>query len=485
VVKGGSVYTGVNGVSERLWKNELMWLPRLSAAYQINPKTIVRGGYGVYFDTLNVMNQAADQYGFSRATNTVLTNDFGATWLVGDPQNGKSPQSDPFPIRADGTRFDVPLKSALGSMARVGQGFTYTGFNREHPRVQRWRIGVQRELSGNMLFEAAYWGQWADRLAVTTRQDPLPEQHWATGMTRNNAVANNMNANVTNPFHISNFESIRSSDPTLYQHMSTLSQFTSPTIQKHRLLRSFPQMNGVNNNANPVGKSRVHSLELNFQRRFARGFNLNASYSRMFQENYTIIENEFDRTPTNWWPTDNARPNRFTATGIYELPFGKGRKYLQSGIWNHILGGWQVAATYEFQNGPLLGWGNIFYYGDLATFEADATSGTKSLEQWFNTSLPFERNASRMPAAYHVRVFPRYFNALRADGLNQWNANLVREIRIGDKIRMQLRADSMNLQNRSQMNPPDISPTSTNFGRITSQTGSLNRYYQFQGRIQF
>ncbi len=205
----------------------------------------------------------------------------------------------------------------------------------------------------------------------------------------------------------------------------------------------------------------------------------------MYQENYTIIENEFDKTPSIWWPTDNARPHRFTATGIYELPFGKGRKYLQSGIWNHILGGWQVAATYEFQNGPLLGWGNIFYYGDLNTFEADATSGTKSLEQWFNTSLPFERNASNLPAAYHVRVFPRYYNGLRADGLNQWNANIVREIKIGDRVRMQLRADSMNLQNRSQMANPDISPTSTNFGRITSQTGSLNRYYQFQGRIQF
>jgi len=43
----------------------------------------------------------------------------------------------------------------------------------------------------------------------------------------------------------------------------------------------------------------------------------------------------------------------------------------------------------------------------------------------------------------------------------------------------------MNLQNRSQMAAPDLSPTSTNFGRITAQTSSLNRYYQFQGRIQF
>mgnify|MGYP003587920404 CR=1 FL=1 len=47
------------------------------------------------------------------------------------------------------------------------------------------------------------------------------------------------------------------------------------------------------------------------------------------------------------------------------------------------------------------------------------------------------------------------------------------------------RADFINIQNRSQMGNPELNPTSTNFGRITSQTSSLNRFYQFQARIQF
>ena len=87
------------------------------------------------------MNQAADQYGYSRDTNTLLTTDFGLTWRAGDPRNGVSPLTDPFPVRSDGTRYDVPLRDALGAMARVGQGFGYTDFNRRHPRVQRWRVG--------------------------------------------------------------------------------------------------------------------------------------------------------------------------------------------------------------------------------------------------------------------------------------------------------------------------------------------------------
>ena len=485
VVRGGSVYTGRNGVDRKLWRNELMFLPRLSAAWQIDPKTIVRGGYGIYYDTLNVMNGAADQYGFSRATNTVLTNDFGVTWLAGDPQNGRSPLTDPFPIRADGTRFDVPLQAGLGPMARVGQGFNFNRFDREHPRVQRWRFGVQRELSTNMLVEASYWGQWADRIGVSTRQDALPENYWATGNVRNNALATEMNRQVPNPFHISNFDSIRTSDPVLYQHMSTLAQFTSTTIAKNRLLRPFAHMNGLNDSATPVGKARTHAIELNFQRRLSRGLNLNASYTRMFQKNRTIIENEFDTAPSVWWPSDTARPHRLTVTGIAELPFGRGRAFFQSGILNHILGGWQIAATYEYQPGPLLSWGNNFYYDNINGFEAAATSGTKSLEQWFNTNLRLERTPTLLPAAFHVRVFPRFFNGLRADGLSQYNGNLLRDIQILEGFKLQLRADAINLQNRSQMAAPDLSPTSTNFGRITSQTSSLNRFYQVQLRLQF
>jgi hypothetical protein len=483
IVKGGSVYTGRNGVSRQFWRNELMWLPRASASYQWNNKTIIRGGYGIYYDTLNVMNSAADQTGFSRATNTQLTNDAGVNWLAGDPKNGISPLVDP--VRANGTRFDTPLQTALGAMARVGQGFGYNDFNRSHSRVQRWRVGVQRELTNNMVIEASYWGQWADRIAISQKLDPLPQQYWATGNVRNNALATALNANVTNPFYIGNFASIQSSDPVLYQQMSTLGQFTSTTIAKNRLLRPFPHMNGLNNNTDPGGKARTHAMELNFNRRFARGFQLSTSYTRMMQEDKTTIENEFETTPRIWYPTNNARPHRITATGIFELPFGKGRRFLQSGVLNHVVGGWQLAATFEFQNGPLLGWGNLFYYGNVDTFGKDASNVAQSLDQWFNTGLQFEKNANNTPAAFHVRVFPRVFNELRADGLKQWNANLVRNFRIWENVKLQMRADVINLQNRSQFAGPDLSPTSSTFGKVQAQTSSLNRFYQIQARITF
>ena len=485
VVKGGNLYAGVNGAGRQLWRNELMWLPRLAATWQINSKTVVRGGYGIYFDTLNALNQGPDQYGYSRTTNTVLTNDFGQTWRAGDPQNGVSPLKDPFPVRADSTRFDTPFRNSLGLMARAGQGFTYTDYNRRHPRVQRWRVGVQRELTSNMMVEASYWGQWADRVGLNAREDALPESYFATGNVRNNTIANELNRQVPNPYFIGNFSSLQQSDPVLYQQISTLGSFQSATIAKNRLLRPLSQMNGLFNNATPTGLARTNAFEFNFQKRMSNGFNVNASYTRMLQSNKTILENEFNTSPAIWWASDTARPHRLTATAILELPFGKGRAFLKTGILNHLLGGWQSALTYEFQPGPLLAWGNNFYYGDVNNFEADATSTPKTLNQWFNTGVAFERIANNQPAAFHTRIFPRFFNGLRADGLNQWNANLLREFRVFERFKLQVRADVINVQNRSQMSAPELNPTSTNFGRVTSQTSSLNRFYQVQARIQF
>ena len=483
-VVGGSVYAGANGAPRRPWQNELMWLPRVSAAWQLNPKTIVRAGYGIYFDSINVQNETLNQSGFSKTTSTNLTNNFGIDWLAGNPAAGISPLADPFPVRSDGTRFDAPLGNSLGASYVTGQGFNFRPFNRRHPREQQWRIGAQRQLSPNMAVEAYYWGEWGDHLGVSQNLQPLAGNYWNSTMTRNAALASALTANVSNPFNIANFASIKTSNPVLYQQMSTLGFFTSSTIQKNRLMRAFPQQNGLTA-SQYYAKAKNNSIQLMFQRRLSRGLNLNATYTYSNASVWNQILNEFDTEPRQWTPTNSPLPHRFNATGIYELPFGYGRAFVKSGPLSHVIGNWQIALTYDFQQGSYLNWGNNFYYGDLSKAGETLASGTKTLDRWFNTDAPFEKNSANGPAAFQTRVFPVDITRVRQDGLNQWNANLRRDFKIKEQATFEIRLDALNLLNRSQFAGPDINPFNTTFGKVTSTTATLNRFYQIQGRIRF
>jgi hypothetical protein len=483
-VQGGSVYAGANGAPRQPWQNELMWLPRFSAAWQFSRKMVLRAGYGIYYDSINVQNVTLSQSGFSKTTSTNLTNDFGVNWLAGNPAAGISPLADPFPVRSDGTRFDAPLGNSLGAMYVAGQGFSYSPFNRKHPREQQWRVGVERQLSPNMSVEAYYWGEWGDHLAVSDKLDALPAQYWNTTEVRNNAFASNMSQNVPNPFNISNFAFLKTSNPALYQQMSTLGFFTSSTIQKNQLLRAYPQLSSLST-SQYNGKAKNNSFQAIFQRRLSKGLNLAANYTYSDAQTWTTIVNEFDPAPRQWTPTNIPLPNRVNVTGIYELPFGHGRPFLRTGVLSHVIGNWQVALTYDFQQGPFLTWGNNFYYGDLNTISQTLTQGTKTLNQWFNTSAPFERNSANGPASYQARVFPIDITSVRADGLNQWNANLRRDFRLREGMIFEVRMDALNLFNRSQFSAPDNNPFNTTFGVVSSTTSTLNRFYQLQGRIRF
>ncbi len=426
-----------------------------------------------------MLNEEPDQTGFSRTTSSIMTTDFGVNWLLGDPRRGISPLTDPFPVRADGSRFDVPTGNRLGVMARTGRGYSFSDYNRPHARQQRWRFGIQRQLGSDMMIDVAYAGSYSDRVGLSRVLSALPEQFWASGMARNNDIANNLNANVTNPFRLTNFQSLASSHPLIYQDMSTQSFYTSSTIRKNQLLRPFPHMNGLTDTTVPTGEVRTDALEVSFQRRFARGFNLNVSYTRLRDDEADTYLNEFDPLPT-WRESNDGRPHRLAATGIYELPFGRGRAFARSGIVSHIAGGFQAAATFEWQPGPLVNWGNVFYYGDLKNIN----TGERSLDRWFNTS-DFERVAARTPAAFHRRIFPTRIDGLRRDSTNQWNVNLQRDFRITERVVLQLRGDALNIQNRSQFSDPNTTPTSTDFGRITSQTNTRNRFIQVQARLRF
>jgi hypothetical protein len=203
--------------------------------------------------------------------------------------------------------------------------------------------------------------------------------------------------------------------------------------------------------------------------------------------------NSYDARPA-WEESNASRPHRLTATGTYQFPFGRRRAFFKSGVLSRILGGMQIAGTFEYQSGPLLGWSNRYYYGDLGNIRKD----DPTIDNWFNTTgtpcnqtpgldTGWDRCSTRVPGTYQARIFPNRLPGMRRDRTLQTNANVQKEISVsGDgRVKFILRFDMLNVFNRYQFDNPSTDPTSTNFGIVQQQTAATNRFLQFQGRLQF
>jgi hypothetical protein len=484
-VQGGNTYLGANGAPRTLSDPNHSVVPRVGIVYKLDKKTVIRAGYGWFYDTNNVLNNSVNQFGYSRSTNTIITTDNGLTFENADLQNGRTIFSDPFPVRADGTRFNEPFGNALGSMALVGRAFDFVPRDWQRARQQRWRAGVQRELTRRLVAEVAYLGSYSDQIGLTKRLDVLPEQYWADGLVRNDEVANFLNATLPNPFNIRNFDFLRASNPTLYNDMASNSFFTNTTIQRQQLLRRFPQHatgNGLRNDRVPAGESKFHQIEMSLQQRLWGGVDYTVAYTHAWDKRRDFYYYEFDERPS-WRPNDDSMPHHFMVTAIAELPFGKGRRWItNSRFWSRLAGGWQLAGIYHLQSGRLIDWGNLFYYGDNYK-DIQLPRSQRDRARWFNTAN-FERTSTRQPNSFHRRVFPSRLDFLRGDYMNQLDLSLVRSIGLAKNTKLQLRVDAINALNNVQWDRPNTSPTSSNFGVVTQQWNTP-RWIQVQGRLAF
>jgi hypothetical protein len=274
--------------------------------------------------------------------------------------------------------------------------------------------------------------------------------------------------------------------------MAANSFFTSKTIRRNVLLRAFPQNSTTTGSGRggrtglvygdlPLGKVKSHALEITLTQRYTNGLSANASFSATrTRENRTV--EEYDRAPTLWQGSNGSRPYRITMGAVYELPFGGGRSFLNSGgLLGAVVGGWQMAGTFEYQPGALLNWGNLFFYGDLKDIAVD----NPTLDRWFNVDAGFERNPSKTPAAFQKRSFPYRVDGVRGYDVMLTNLNLSRTIPLGGTRSFQVRMDIQNLFNRQHYRDPNLTPTSTDFGKITSVASSTMRFFTFGGRFSF
>src|SRR6185295_3554916 len=118
-----------------------------------------------------------------------------------------------------------------------------------------------------------------------------------------------------------------------------------------------------------------------------------------------------------------------TVSGIYELPFGRGKALLgdSNSVVSRIVGGWQIAGLYTYQSGPAIGnWGNVIFNGKLG--DVTLPRDQQRVEKWFNTA-GFERDPAKQLVS-NVRTFPFRFGFLRADNISNFDLSMIKNTKI-------------------------------------------------------
>ncbi|WP_446743411.1 carboxypeptidase regulatory-like domain-containing protein [Silvibacterium acidisoli] len=523
-IKGGPLYAGVNGAPTRQFINDHRLLPRLGFAYQVDSNTVVRGGYGLYTDTINAHDEggsphsaispvggtwsgvefSSNQGGYSTSTTDNSSTTYGANFA-----QGSTPLSDPFPA-VNGMRFDPIIGNAAGSLYYVGTSPTIYDHNMKPSRAQRWYVGLQHQFGSSTMVEVAYVGSWVKDIPISHSIDHAPEGLFTGGNQPNTAANALLSSQVTNPFRISNFGDLAQSNAAAYNRMALNSYFTAAKINLSYLLTADPQMTGFAMYQS-LGESHFQELQFNLTRRYHSGLTLMGALQLNDQHDRDYFANVYDPAPS-WEPSNNSMPYRVTGEALYELPFGHDREWLRNGIASKVLGGYQLTGSYERQPGPLLVFSNLFYIGtpnkDIKlkhpVYVNNQANGGSNYVQWLNkgkvtasysggtctyTGTGFVTNSSCQPNSYNETVFPTRVNGVRAQATDTIQMGVQRKVAITERVGFEARIEAYNLLNRQVLGTPNVTPTSATFGQITADGGSNGsgngRWLSIQGRLRF
>ncbi|MBL8219456.1 MAG: carboxypeptidase regulatory-like domain-containing protein [Bryobacterales bacterium] len=451
LVRGGLTYIAQGGNPRTYWKGERNnFMPRLGIAYQLDAKTVIRTGYGLFFDTLGVNKTDSIATGFSQTTPIQASLDSGITYVANT--------ANPFP-----NGLIEPAGASGGLSTNLGQAISYFEQRRKQGYTQRWSFGLQRELPGQWLAEATYVGSRGARLGINQNINNTPAEYLSRTGVRDQNTINFLGANSRNPF-------------------LGLNPIYGQNISRANRLRPYPHFGNITVNV-PTGYSWYHSLQMRAERRFAKGYTLMLAYTWSKSMEATEFLNSVDTRP---YESISAldRPHRIVVSGIWELPFGKGRHWgskLPAAL-EFFAGGWQLNGIMQRQSGPPLGFGDVW---TLFTGNPDSIKLSKSQrnpDRWFNTDAGFNRNAAQQLAS-NYRVSALRFGGIRGDGQSRWDLSAIKNFRLTERIGIQFRAECLNAMNHPNLFAPNTTPTNTAFGTITGQ--DVPRSWQMALRLTF
>lgn len=465
-VRGGLLFAGKDTGSGLYETPKNTFLPRLGFAYQWNDKTVIRGGFGLF---AGFLGQRRGGYG-PNAPNDVFQPGFSQTTTLGTTTNA---QGGAIPFGMDNAfllnAIREPVGNALGKQTALGTQITFFDRNPKVSKQARFQIGFQRELPGGWVAEAAYVFNRGYDIEIVKNINTLPNKYLNTDNSRSAAMtANNtfLGGLVTNPF----------------QGLLPGGGFPNPTIARSQLLRPFPVFGDIQTTNND-GKTWYHAGQFNLQKRFSKGYTVAAGYTWSKWIQATEYLNAGDETTTRMI-ADQDSPHRITFNALYEIPFGKGQRFLSSSNWlsNAVFGGWQLSGTVQLQSGFPVPFGSfnitqgttggdLFYNGgDLAI-----PSSQRGTYKWFNTaaftSILNATNTNSTPVS-HLRSLPYRFASVRRDYFKNIDLALKKDIHLRESMKIQLRLEALNATNEPFFPNPVVSPT--NVGSVNNAFGVCN-----------
>lgn len=494
-VYGAQLYSGVNGQPRTAVDTAFnQWQPRVGFAYRLTNRTVVRGGFGKFYQSTGTKQ---GQNGFSRSTSFTQTADAGLT---------------PYDTLATPFRNGIlePTGSTLGAMTNLGNGVNWQTRDGHLPYSWEYSLHLQHEWKG-WLFQGGYSHNQTYDIGWDLQQNDIGFDNWMTYRTpRFDASGKPLakpyltDEQVPNPF---------------YQLAGvTGSRGASTLISIYELMRPLKALGGQVRNGNQWGRNTYDAFEGKVERRYRNGFSVVASYtlSKLFED-------------TSFWGAEISgpipehklggedRPHKLSVAPIYNLPVGRGKKIGGSmPKWaDHLAGGWQLSGQYIVQSGaPIVFSTNSFFDGQ--DFHYDRS--TRTLEKWFDTShfvkfpganddiskWPAWTGVQSLPGASYkpssssdpkngvyadfgnyVRRYPTRWANVRASRVNELNLGLFKNVSITERVKAQFRGEFFNMFNHPRFGAPNTDPGSSSFGQVTPSQQNMPRVIQVALKLSF
>lgn len=472
--------------------------PRAGLAYQVDSQSVLRIGYGIYFEALKVSNFAnSDSAGF-----------FALNYNFPTQGNLQTPAAIPSQI----TGYPGPTPPFIDPTVANGQSPVFIESKVGRPgTIQNWTVDIQRQLPGQWIVDAAYVGAHGDHLQALMH-DPNVAPLSATSkgpclnvliteQSTNSACA----GQTTVPIPYANFVNDFGSHATVAQ-----------------ALRPFPQYGDANLdtalNGSPFGDYTYEAFQLQLNKRLGSGLAVLANYT--WSKNLTNSDSDY--APEGGWNGANNgminpynpkaeksysnfdQPHIAKIAYTYELPFGKGRKFLSNSnaLVNTVAGGWELDGINQYSSGTPLwvkesGWTSGIFAGNATSNNlgdglnarpnvvtyADP-SGFHGGKWVFGQSQKFNNAAFTLAPSYTFGNAPRLLGNVRNfAGLSESLA-ASKKFNLGsDKVNFVFRFEAFDLFNRHTWTSFDNTLGDSTFGQSKSTSG--NRTMQGNFRITF